>query len=264
MTDLPLLIEQLAQELWDAEQLRAAIEPLSVRHPGLRLGDAYEIQTVNRDRRLAAGERIAGYKIGLTSKAMQEMLGVDTPDVGYVTERMVVPCDGSLAADELLAGRIEAEFAFRLGAAVLTDNVTLDDLRAVISHVAVSVEIIDSRIRDWRIGLIDTVADNASSARIVVGGWVPATPELFDSLLERVITLTEDGQVIGEGPGSAVLGDPLEALCWLANTLSAQGTHLQPEQVVLAGSVHRMQPLIPGRHYEATCADFPAARLTVQ
>lgn len=263
MTAKRQLIEQVAEELWGAEHAKVAIEPISERYPELTLADAYEIQAVNRDRRLAAGERIAGYKIGLTSKAMQEMLGVDTPDVGYVTERMVVPCGGSLEAAELVAGRIEAEFAFRIGAAVHADDVRVEELRAAISHVAVSAEIIDSRIRDWKIGLIDTVADNASAARIVVGEWVPATDELFASLPDRVITLTEDGQVIGEGPGSAVLGDPLEALRWLANTLSAQGTHLQPGQVVLAGSVHRMQPLVAGRHYEARCAGFSTVGVAV-
>lgn len=259
----PDALNAAATELREAEGLRRAIPPISDRFPEFELADAYAVQRINRDLRIASGERIVGHKIGLTSEAMQRMLGVSTPDVGSITDRMVVENGGEFALDELIAGHIEAEFAFRIGAPLRSGELDAKALRAAISHVALAAEIIDSRIRDWKIGLIDTVADNASSARIVTGDWLPASDALLDALPARVIRLLEDDAVIGEGPGAAVLGDPLEALLWLAGTLAEQGIALREGDVVLAGSVHRMQPMRAGSQYQVVSEGFGAVSLRV-
>lgn len=252
-----------ATELREAEISRRAIAPISERYPEFELADAYAVQKINRELRLASGERIVGHKIGLTSEAMQRMLGVTTPDVGSITDRMVVANGGEFALEQLIAGHIEAEFAFRIGTSLGGAEVDAVALRAAISHVALAAEIIDSRIRDWQIGLVDTVADNASSARIVTGEWLPASAALLDGLPAQVIRLGEDGAVIGEGPGSAVLGDPLEALLWLAGTLAQQGIALREGDIVLAGSVHRMQPMRAGSRYEVASEGFGTVSLRV-
>lgn len=251
----------IARALRLAEDERAPIDPPSATHPGLSVAEAYDVQRMNRDRRVREGARIVGHKIGLTSAAMQQMLGVDTPDVGSITDSMVLKNGSRFLLDELVDGHIEAEFAFRLARALPRERVTREELRAAIDGVAVSAEIIDSRIRDWRISLVDTVADNASSARIVTGDWVPATPELLDGLPEMTLTLHEDGVEIAAGPGAAVLGDPLNALRWLAGTLARQGTQLNPGDVVLAGAVHRMRRMRAGAAYTVRAAGFAPAQV---
>ena len=233
------------------------IPPLSTRS-SLDAEQAYGVQRVNMARRFAAGERRVGHKVGLTSLAMQQMLGVDQPDFGVLTDRMVVENDGHLDVGELIAPRAEAEFAFRIGAS-LPPSPTLDQLRDAIDGVAVALEIIDSRIADWKITLVDTIADNASSARIVCGDFVPAEPALLSALPDIVISLGQDGTERGAGPGSAVLGDPLVSLHWLADAIGAYGTGFDKGDVVLAGAVAAAIPLVAGSTFTATATGFAPA-----
>jgi 2-keto-4-pentenoate hydratase len=164
-----LVHQQLADELAHAEATRRPVPPLTARHPDLTVDDAYAVQEVNTRRRLAAGEWLVGRKVGLTSLAMQRQLGVDEPDFGALLSTMVLADGGAVPLDRLVAPRIEAEIAVRLGTDLAGGDVDLDAARRAVSEVMLAFEVIDSRIADWQISLVDTIADNASSARVVVG-----------------------------------------------------------------------------------------------
>jgi 2-keto-4-pentenoate hydratase len=250
----------LADELWRAESSGQAIAQPSQTNRGLSVDDAYRVQRNNLERRLAAGEIRAGHKIGLTSLAIQQQLGVDQPDFGFLTNRMIIENGGSIAVDSLIAPRVEAEFAFRIGTA-LPPSPKRDQLRESIDGVAVALEVIDSRVADWKITLVDTIADNASSARMVHGAFRPATAELLDSLPSAVIELDRDGDVQVSGPGSAVLGDPIESLLWLAQAIGSFGESFAVGDVVIAGAVAAAIPLTDGSSFGASCPGFDTARL---
>ena len=253
-------LTELADALARAEEQRVAIDPVTASLSVLSTDDAYAIQRINIDRRLAAGEVAIGHKIGLTSLAMQQQLGVDQPDFGVVTDRMVIPNGGVIDSGALIAPRIEAEFAFRF-----SRDVNADDgpqmLESAIDGIAISLEIIDSRIRDWRITLADTVADNASSARIVCAEFQRVDPVRLAHLPDTIITLFQDGAPVAEGPGSAVLGNPLTSLRWLLRSIGQYGQGFHAGDVVLAGAVAAAVPLIPGTIWEAHADGFPPVRL---
>ncbi len=253
----PAALAEIADALRDAERSRTAIAPLTTTHRGLSIEDAYRIQRLNIRRRLDAGERIAGHKVGLTSRVMQEQLSVDQPDYGVITDAMVVPDGGELRVDALIAPRVEPEFAFLIGED-LPAAPTLHELTASVSGVALALEIIDSRIADWKIALVDTVADNASSARIVHGEFLPARAALLSTLPSTTITLRRNGAEVGSGPGSAVLGDPLVSLHWLATAIGSYGDRFSKGEVVIAGAVAAAVPLTAGSAWEASADGFPA------
>lgn len=236
--------EELAAALREAERTAVPIEPPTRTHPDLDVDGAYRVQRINLEARLASGEVLVGRKIGLTSQAMQAQLGVDRPDYGGLTDAMVIANGSTLALAETIAAKAEPEFAFRL-CRPLGPDADLDAVRQAIDEVCLSVEIIDSRVAGWRIALADTIADNASCARIVCGPWRDATPELLRALPGLSITLRRDGEQVGSGPGSAVLGDPLEAVRWLASALAAHGDGLREGDIVLAGSVCAAVALTP-------------------
>ncbi|RDI34054.1 2-keto-4-pentenoate hydratase/2-oxopent-4-enoate/cis-2-oxohex-4-enoate hydratase [Rhodococcus sp. AG1013] len=252
-------VPSLAAELAEAERTRRPIAQPTSSHPDLTVADAYEIQRRNIARRVEAGERVVGRKIGLTSLAMQRQLGVDQPDFGAILDTMVVPHEGEQALDDLVAARAEAEFTFRLASDLVPGEsaFTFEQVRDAVGEVMLSLELIDSRIADWKIGLVDTVADNASSARLVAGPGVPATRELLDTLPDRILTLTRDGETVGEGPGSAVLDHPLNAIVWLADSLAQYGDHLRAGDLVLAGAVHAAVPLAAGSTFGVTSPGLP-------
>lgn len=242
------LLAQLAGRLRAAEASRLPIDALTDQVADLTIAEAYRVQSINLTQRLADGETLVGRKIGLTSKAMQEQLGVDEPDVGALTDRMVIAPEEPLDTARFIKPRIEAEFAFRLDSD-LEGPITIDSVRASIGTVMLAAEIIDSRIRDWKIALIDTVADNASSAAVVVGAEMPATDELLDALPALRVDLDVDGEVVAFGEGAAILGHPLEAVLWLANTLASNGESLKSGDLILAGAVHASVPLTAGVEY---------------
>jgi 2-keto-4-pentenoate hydratase len=247
----------LADQLWFAEQDRTPIDPLGSRGVPLSPDDAYAVQRMNVRRRIDAGERPVGHKVGLTSQAMQDQLGVDSPDFGIITDAMIIASGGELDLGALIAPRIEAEFAFIFNRRLRgTTKPSLEDLRGAIEGVALALEIIDSRIIDWKIGLSDTVADNASSARIVVGPVRPASPDLFGELIDTQLSLAQDDNELAAGPGSAVLGDPLNALLWLSDALFSFGEGFEKGDVVLAGAVHASVPLAPGCTFSARAEGF--------
>lgn len=240
--------EGLAQRLLEAERTATPVEPLSAEHPDLGIDEAYAVQLSGRTVRIAAGERIVGHKIGLTSRAMQEMVGVAEPDYGYLTDAMVLADGASVQARGLIAPRVEGEIAFRLGTALAGSGVTAREVLEATESVAAALELIDSRIADWRITIVDTIADNASSARAVVGPWT-ALAEL--DLAALTMRMRVDDQEV-EGRGEAVLGHPAEAVAWLARALHAQGETLEAGELILSGALARALPVSPGSRATAT------------
>jgi len=243
--------ESLARLLLAAERDAEPIAPLVRLRPGLEVADAYAVQRAGRELRVAGGDAMRGRKVGLTSAAMQEMLGVRQPDFGYLLESMLVESGGSIAVDALIAPRVEAEIAFRLGKRLSGPGMTEEDVMGATAQVAPALEVIDSRIANWEITLVDTVADNASSARAVFGDWME--PGGLD------LAGLEGQMVAGEqevtGRGDAVLGHPARAVAWLANTLADFGEALEPAEVVIPGAVARALPVQAGMRARA---DFGA------
>lgn len=260
---LPAELRDIATGLRRAEIARSAVDQPSTARPGLTVDEAYAIQRANIDERLAAGERRVGRKIGLTSEAIQRQLGVDSPDFGVILDSMVVADAGTLDLGELIAARAEAEFAFRFGADVPVAP-TRDQLVAALDGVAVAIEVIDSRVRDWRITLPDTVADNASSARMITGAFVPATDALLAAVPALEIEMLRDGAVLTVGPGSAVLGDPITSLLWLASAIGAYGESFAAGDIVLAGAVSAAVDLDAPATWTARAAGLPPVSFTTE
>lgn len=256
-----LLLREIADELDRAARTGVPIPPPSAEHPDLDLLGAYKVQEINVRRALSRGDLCTGHKIGLTSRAMQEQLGVDQPDVGALLASMNVP-DGGTATQPLLQPRIEAEIAFLLGADLDAAELGIDQVLAATEAVMPALEIIDSRIANWKITLTDTVADNASSGAYVIGAPVPLPADL--RAVELVLTC--DGEEVGRGVGSAALGHPAECVAWLARTLRARGEVLRAGSVILSGAVHASVPVSPGQVFSVRSSvlggvsvGFPAA-----
>ena len=253
MTIEPRLLD-VADVLRDAEDSGVPVVPLTEQHPDLTAEDAYLIQQVNVRRRVAAGGVVRGHKVGLTSVAMQQQLGVDEPDFGVLFSDMLVEEGDAISVSQLISPRIEAEIAFVMDSDLSGPGVTALDALAAVSGAVASIEVIDSRIQDWRIKLPDTIADNASCARVVVGGQI--TP--LDGLDLRTVgmVLTVDGEVKETGAGAAVLGNPIRCVAWLANTLGTVGSGLKAGDLVLAGALHASLPVGVGTSVRADFADL--------
>jgi 2-keto-4-pentenoate hydratase len=230
-------IARHADALWEASESRVPIEPLTTTAPQLDVADAYAIQLANVERALAAGRSIAGHKVGLTSKAMQEMLGVDEPDFGVLLDDMVLGDGAVISTSRLVRPRVEAEIAFRLARDLEGPDVTTEAALGALAVAIPALEIIDSRIADWRIRLVDTVADNGSSALVVLGGT--ETPVTDVDLPAVEVAVEHNGDVVERGTGAAVLGHPAACVAWLANKLSEFGQVLHAGQIIMPGAVHR-------------------------
>lgn len=241
-------IEEVARALYAAERDAAPIAPIAAADPALTLVDAYRIQSAGRALRLAEGGEVVGHKVGLTSLAMQEMLGVDQPDFGYLLAAMVHGDGVVLDRSTSIAPRAEAEIAFRLAAPLAGPDVTREDVLAATDAVAPAIEVIDSRIADWRIGIVDTVADNASCGCVVLGPWrSPEGLDLAASTGTMTVTTAGGAEEVASGPGAAVLGHPAEAVAWLVRALhGAAGESLAVGEVVLPGAVARALPIGSG------------------
>jgi 2-keto-4-pentenoate hydratase len=222
----------IAATLDAAERERSAIRPLTETFSEITVAEAYAVQAAWLARK--AGARLVGRKVGLTAKAMQEQLGVSEPDFGFLLEGMMVANDGAIARKELILPRVEPEIAFYLSRDLQGPGITQRDVLAATRGVAPALEIVDSRIADWKIKLQDTIADNGSSARAVIGTETPATDI---DLAAVAVRLQRNGETVGEGTGAAVLGHPAEAVAWLANALAAFGEGLRAGDVVLPGAM---------------------------
>ncbi len=240
--------EKYGEELFQALRNRSAIKPLIERDPSLTIDDAYAISLDFLKRRQAEGETVVGKKIGVTSKAVQDMLGVHQPDFGFLTEPMHVVGDIDVDAKALIAPRAEAEIAFVLKEGLEGPGVTAADVVAATEYIAPCFEIVDSRIEDWKIGIVDTVADNASCGVFILGED-HADPKEHD-LPNLKVTVTKNGEPLSEGLGSAVQGNPAQAVAWLANTLGEYGVTLDAGETILSGSLVPLESAVKGDVFE--------------
>jgi len=233
-------IEHYGGELYNALITRTPVAPLTDREPGITLDDAYRIQLRMIQRRLDAGETIIGKKIGVTSKVVMDMLKVNQPDFGQMTSGMVFNEGEAIRVDSMIAPRAEAEVAFILKHDLEGPGVTAADVLRATECVLPCFEIVDSRIKDWKIKIQDTVADNASCGVLTLGG-VRRSPRDLDLALAGMV-LEKNGELISTSTGAAVQGSPVNAVAWLANTLGRLGIGLKAGEVILSGS---QSPLVP-------------------
>ena len=254
MTVARSIIEAAAARLGDATLSGIACAPVADLLGPDDIDAAYRVQYQLTERRLAAGARIVGRKIGLTSSAVQKQIGVDRPDFGVLFDDMRYEDGDEIPIGRLLQPKAEAEVAFVL-ARDIDDLKHASDPAAIRDAVALAfpaIEIVDSRIADWRIGITDTVADNASSGVFVVGAEGTAL-DAFEPI-DVTMTMRRGGDLVSEGAGRDCLGDPLNALAWLARTLIEVGTPLRAGDLVLSGALGPMVPVSAGDVFEAAIA----------
>ena len=238
-----------ARALYDARRTRVPIPPFTDADPTLGMADGYAIQRELIDLLLADGDRIVGHKVGLTSKPMQKMVGVDSPDYGPVLASTIYRDGDTIPASRFIAPKIEAEIVFVIGERLEGPGVTVTQAHAAIAGAVAAMEIVDSRIADWRIKLADTVADLASNGAMATSSRVVPITELDPRLVG--MTLTRNGELIDTGAGAAALGDPVAVVAWLANVLGADGVALEPGHLIMTGALHAAVPMTPGDVFRA-------------
>ncbi|WP_017381890.1 2-keto-4-pentenoate hydratase [Paenisporosarcina sp. TG-14] len=226
---------QYATELIEAEETRKGLLPLTDRDKGLTIEDAYQIQLETVKLKLAEGKRIIGKKVGLTSVAMQKMLNVDEPDYGHLFDNMQIENGATIRINSMISPKVEAEIGFVLGEDLVGPNITYLDVMMATKYVVPTLEIIDSRVSDWKIKLIDTVADNGSSGKVVVGDE-KTTLDLVD-LRTTSMVLFKNMELQATGAGAAALGHPAHAVAWLANKLAEFGISLKKDELILPGAL---------------------------
>jgi 2-oxopent-4-enoate/cis-2-oxohex-4-enoate hydratase len=248
-------LDAFADELYRAWRDRAPVAPLRTR-ADLSLADAYAIQQGFLARRLAAGEAVVGKKIGVTSKAVQDMLGVDQPDFGQLLSGMVRQDGGVIGLADLIQPKAEAELAFRLKQDLVGPGVTAADVLRATEWVAPCIEVVDSRIVDWNIRIVDTVADNASCGVFVIGEAKASPLDVDLNLAGMVVEI--DGEVVTTGAGAAVQHGPANAVAWLANTLGALGMPFRAGELILSGSQSVLLPVRAGMTFRCTVGGLGA------
>lgn len=253
---------ELAAGLADAERSRVPITPLTAAHPDIDVVDAYEIQLINIRARLDDGARVIGHKVGLSSEAMQKMMGVDEPDYGHLLADMEVFEDIPVDTSKFLFPRVEVEVGFILADDLPGAGCTEDDVLAATAAYVPSIELIDTRIRDWKIALCDTIADNASSAGWVLGPQRVSPKDIDIKTIDAV--LTRNGEVVAEGRSDAVLGNPVTAVAWLARKVDSFGVRLKAGDIVLPGSCTRAIDARPGDNFVADFAGLGSVRLSFE
>lgn len=242
-------ITALAERLLAAERDRVPIPPLTDEYPDMDVADAYGVQGIWVQRKLEQGARIVGWKVGLTSVAMQRLLGVTEPDFGHLLDTMRLDEGADIVCSELIWPRVEPEIAFILKADLRGPGVTVQDVLKATEFLVPALEVVDSRVKDWKIKLADTIADNASCGRFVLGRMrVP--PGDFDLRLVGMNFLVNN-ELVSTATGAAVLGDPAAAVAWLCNTLAKFGHGLEAGQVVMPGSLVGAVDAKPGTTFLA-------------
>jgi len=230
-----VIVEKIANELIDAENHQYSIAPLTERYSELTISDAYQIQLEVIGKKLIEGNEVIGKKVGLTSKAMQQMLGVDEPDYGHLLDDMKIADGAKVKIAKFISPKVEAEIGFILEHDLVGPNVNYLDVLMATKYVVPTIEIIDSRISDWKIKLVDTVADNGSSARVVVGKKL--SPIEGIDLRTQGMVLYKNDELVATGSGAAALGHPAQAVAWLANKLHEFGITLKAGELILPGAL---------------------------
>ncbi|SHK28166.1 2-keto-4-pentenoate hydratase [Pseudonocardia thermophila] len=239
----------MARALYDARRTRVPIAPFTDADPTLGMAEGYAVQQELIKLLLADGDEIIGRKVGLTSKPMQKLIGVDSPDHGPVLASTVYNDGDEIPLSRFIAPKVEAEIVFVMKDRLQGPGVTVTQAHAAIAGAVAGMEIVDSRIADWRIKLADTVADLASNGALAMSSRIVPLEGLDTRLIG--MTLTRNGELIDTGAGAAALGDPIAVVAWLANVLGENGVALEPGHVVMTGALHAAVPMNPGDVFRA-------------
>jgi 2-oxopent-4-enoate/cis-2-oxohex-4-enoate hydratase len=254
-------IEAFGDELYEALCEKKTVAPLTSRAPEITIDDAYHVSLRMVDNRLDAGESIIGKKIGVSSKAVQEMLNVHQPDFGFLTDKMLYENGAKMPiSDELIQPRAEGEIAFMLKKSLSGPGVTPVDVIRATEFVLPCFEIVDSRIHDWNIKIQDTIADNASCGLFVVGDEAVRPSDV--DLVTCGMVLEKNGEVVSTGAGAAALGSPVNCVAWLANTLGRFGITLDAGEIILSGSLVPLEPVKPGDSMRVDIGGIGSASVT--
>lgn len=253
-------IEKVADLLFESAKTKTTIPPVREIIGAKDLDAAYAAQEINVNKRKSAGEKVVGKKIGLTSFAVMEQLGVDQPDYGILFESMTVQ-NGVLPYSELMQPKAEAEIAFVM-AESLEGDVNISDLIEAIDYATVSIEIVGSRVADWNIRITDTIADNASASHFILGDSKVSLDDL--DLVGCKMTMTKNGEVASEGSGKACMDNPLNAALWLAQKMSEQGSPIQKGDILLSGALGPMVPIAQGDEFEASIEGLGSVSLKIK
>lgn len=255
-------IENIRQALSAADASRRSIAPLSKQYPEMSIDDAYAVQTAFQAHRLAAGAKLIGRKIGLTSKPVQQMFGVSQPDFGCLFADMAYGTQQTIPMERLIQPKAEGEIAFVLKRDLQGPGITAAEVLAATEGVMACFEIVDSRIENWQIGIVDTVADNASSGVFVLGERL-VHPSTVDMTLCGMV-IERNGEIAVTGAGGAVLGSPVNAIVWLANRLGEYGVTLKAGEILLSGSLAAMVPIQAGDHLRMSIAGVGSCSVRFQ
>jgi 2-oxopent-4-enoate hydratase len=252
------VVDRIAARLYDDERTCRMGRPLSDEYPSMTVADAYAIQVAYIRRRVDSGARVCGHKVGCTNPVVQQLFNIHQPDYGQLLDDMVLPDSAEILCSGLIQPRIEPEIGFVLKKALRGPRVTPTEVLLATESVVPCFEIIDSRIENWRIQFVDTVADNGSSARCVLGDRV--TPVAGLDLRLVGVVLEKNGEVAATGAGAAALGHPAAAVAWLANTLVERGAFLDAGHLVLPGAVTTAIPAKAGDFFQADFTGLGSVR----
>lgn len=242
------LRKQLGAELYQAWQTRSGGELFSVRYPEITLVDAYNIQLYTLEQYIANGSRVTGKKIGLTSKAMQELFGVYEPDFGNLLDNLAFNSGAEIPADLLIQPKVEGEIAFVLNSDLTGKLITARDVLDATAYVTAAIEVVDSRYGSWRnLKLNDSVSDNASFGAYVLGGTTCSVQDVDLRLVGMV--LERNGAIVNTGAGAAAMGHPANCVAWLANKMNEFNTPLRKGDVILSGAVTAAVEAKPGDYF---------------
>jgi 2-keto-4-pentenoate hydratase len=243
-------IRRLSRELIAAEEELSPVETLTDRIPEITIADAYAIQLQTIDTKVKKGALVVGKKIGLTSKAMQDMFGVREPDYGHILDAAIIMEGQTISMARFIEPRLESEICFLLKKDLKGPGVTTAEVLTATAGVMPSFELIDSHFKDWKMKIQDTVADNASNAGVILGGKLTPVDDLDLRLIGLV--LEKDGEIVATAAGAAVWGNPAQAVAWLANRLGEYGIGLRAGELVMSGSLTAAFPAQAGSSFRAT------------
>jgi 2-keto-4-pentenoate hydratase len=238
-----------ARALYQARASRVPIAPLTDGDPAMSMADGYAVQRELVAMLLADGDRVVGYKAGLTSAPMQRLFGVGTPDYGPVLASTLYADGDRVPREAFIAPKVEAEIVFRLGSTLAGPGVTVETAGVAVADVMAGLEVVDSRIENWRIKLADTIADLASNGAVVLGNRTVPVSAVDPRLIGMVFS--RNGEMVATGAGAAALGNPVAVVAWLANTLGEHGVPLEAGQLIMTGALHAAVAMEDGDKFVA-------------
>jgi len=252
------LLLSYANDLKESIMKKEPIKALTDIDPNITMEEAYKVQLFNIEDATKQGKKIIGKKIGLTSKAMQDFLGVDEPDYGHLLDNMLWEEELPIDADNFLQPKIEAEIAFVLGEDLEGPGITLADVLRATDGIILSFEIVDSRVKDWKIKIQDTIADNASSGGLILGSKLIPVNE--NNLKYIGLVFEKNGKIVETAAGAAVMGHPALAVAWLANKMGSMGIPLKKGEIILSGSLTKALEVKNGDVFLATFGDLGSVK----